>query len=150
MVSAHTSTGQNAGERSIGNGEGGNRGRRIGVSTDSMERGFRARLDGMHRVFSRVAPVPLVAISAAATATFGAKQTTPRGENLRLQANASPPYRTLMTTFPFARPVSTKAIASLVDSNGKTRSTTGRMAPASMREPICRSWSPLAFMKRNE
>lgn len=38
----------------------------------------------------------------------------------------------LMTTLPFARPVSTCAMASLVDSNGKTLSSTGRIAPLSM------------------
>ena len=59
-------------------------------------------------------------------------------------------YRTLTTTLPFARPFSTYANASLVDSNAKTRSTTGRMIPESMREAISRNWSPLALMKRNE
>ena len=57
---------------------------------------------------------------------------------------------TLTTTLPLARPVSTYAMASLMDSNGKTRSTTGRMARDSMRGVICRNWSPLALMKRNE
>ena len=37
-----------------------------------------------------------------------------------------------------------------LDSNGKTRSTTGRMTPVSMRAAILRNCSPLALMKRNE
>ena len=59
-------------------------------------------------------------------------------------------YRILMTAFPFARPVSTYAIASFVDSKGKTRSTTGRMFPASISEVIWLNCAPLARMNRNE
>jgi hypothetical protein len=59
-------------------------------------------------------------------------------------------YLTLRTTLPLARPVSTYAKASRVDSNGKTRSTTGRITPESMRDVISLNCSPLALMKRNE
>jgi KAP family P-loop domain len=45
----------------------------------------------------------------------------------------------LTTTLPLARPASTYAKASLVDSNGNTRSITGRIAPASMRRVISSS-----------
>src|SRR5688500_3782614 len=53
----------------------------------------------------------------------------------RKQATA---YRTLTTTLPFARPFSTYANAALVDSNGKTRPTTGCMIPEAISEPISR------------
>lgn len=59
-------------------------------------------------------------------------------------------YHTLTMTLPFARPFSTYANASLVASNGKIRSTTGRMIPESISEPSSRNCSPLARMKRNE
>src|SRR5206468_188038 len=36
------------------------------------------------------------------------------------------------------------------DAKGKTRSTTGRMIPSSMRAVILVNWSPFALMKRNE
>ena len=45
----------------------------------------------------------------------------------------------LTTTLPLARPASTYAKASLVASNGNTRSITGRIAPASMRRVISNS-----------
>lgn len=45
-------------------------------------------------------------------------------------------YFILITTLPFARPVSTYAIASLVCSNGNTLSITGFMMPASISEAI--------------
>jgi hypothetical protein len=59
-------------------------------------------------------------------------------------------YFTLTTTLPFERFFSTYAMASLVDSKGKTRSMTGWIIPESMRDVISRNWSPLARMKRNE
>src|SRR5438552_1696940 len=41
-------------------------------------------------------------------------------------------------------------MASLVEAKGKTRSTTGRMIPSSMRDVISANWPPFALMKRNE
>ena len=43
-----------------------------------------------------------------------------------------------------------KVGAALVDSNGKIRSTTGRIIPASMSRPMSPNCSPLARMNRNE
>lgn len=55
------------------------------------------------------------------------------------------------TTLPaFGRPFSAYSMAWRVSSKGKTRSTMGRIFPASMRGVSSRSWSPLAFMNRKE
>jgi hypothetical protein len=41
-------------------------------------------------------------------------------------------------------------MAAVVDAKGKTRSTTGRLIRASIRDVISVNWLPFALMKRNE
>lgn len=61
------------------------------------------------------------------------------------------PHTIAMTTLPaLARPFSAYSMASRVCSKGKTRSTTGRIAPASTSRASSRNWSPSAFMNRKE